>query len=40
MKIEGLDDYLVEFLSKTNKVIEKIEKISSLKKLVLLYFYL
>jgi len=26
-----LDDYLIEFLSKTNKVIEKIEKISSLK---------
>jgi len=31
--ILGLDDYLVEFLSKTNKVIEKIEKISSLKRL-------
>ena len=31
--ILGLDDYLIEFSSKTNKVIEKIEKISSLKKL-------
>ena len=29
----GLDDYEVEFLSKTNKVIEKVEKISNLKKL-------
>ncbi len=29
----GLDDYEVEFLSKTNKVIEKIEKISNLQKL-------
>ncbi len=29
----GLDDYEIEFLSKTNKVIEKIEKISNLKKL-------
>jgi len=29
----GLDDYEVEFLSKTNKVIEKLEKISSLQKL-------
>ena len=29
----GLDDYEIEFLSKTNKVIEKVEKISSLKKL-------
>ena len=29
----GLDDYEVEFLSKTNKVIEKIEKVSSLQKL-------
>jgi len=29
----GLDDYQIEFLSKTNKVIEKIEKISNLKKL-------
>ena len=32
-EIQGLDDYLIEFSSKTNKVIEKIEKISSLKKL-------
>ena len=32
-EILDLDDYLVEFSSKTNKVIEKIEKISSLKKL-------
>ena len=32
----GFDDYLVEFLSKTNKVIEKIEKISSFKKLEIL----
>ena len=32
-EILGLDDYLIEFSSKTNKVIEKIEKISSLKKL-------
>ena len=31
----GLDDYEIEFLSKTNKVIEKIEKISNLKKLVI-----
>ena len=31
----GLDDYEVEFLSKTNKVIEKIEKISNLKKLLI-----
>ena len=29
----GLDDYEIEFLSKTNKVIEKVEKISNLKKL-------
>jgi len=29
----GLDDYEIEFLSKTNKVIEKIDKISNLKKL-------
>ena len=29
----GLDDYEIEFLSKTNKTIEKIEKISNLKKL-------
>ncbi len=29
----GLDDYEIELLSKTNKVIEKIEKISNLKKL-------
>ena len=29
----GLDDYEVEFLSKTNKVIEKLEKISNLQKL-------
>jgi len=29
----GLDDYEIEFLSKTNKVIDKIEKISNLKKL-------
>ncbi len=32
----GLDDYQIEFLSKTNKVIEKIEKIYSLKKLQIL----
>ena len=32
----GLDDYEIEFLSKTNKVIEKIEKISNLKKLEIL----
>ncbi|MDC0200456.1 Rne/Rng family ribonuclease [Candidatus Pelagibacter sp.] len=32
----GLDDYEVEFLSKTNKIIDKIEKISSLKKLEIL----
>jgi len=32
-EILGLDDYLIEFSSKTNRVIEKIEKISSLKKL-------
>jgi len=32
-EILGLDDYLIEISSKTNKVIEKIEKISSLKKL-------
>ena len=32
-EILGIDDYLIEFSSKTNKVIEKIEKISSLKKL-------
>ena len=35
-EILGLDDYLIEFSSKTNKVIEKIEKISSLKKLEIL----
>ncbi len=29
----GLDDYEVEFLSKTNKMIEKIEKVSNLQKL-------
>ncbi len=29
----GLDDYQIEFLSKTNKTIEKVENISSLKKL-------
>ena len=29
----SLDDYEIEFLSKTNKLIEKIQKISSLKKL-------
>ena len=29
----GLDDYEIEILSKTNKVIEKIQKISNLKKL-------
>ena len=29
----GLDDYEVEFLSKTNKEIVKIEKISNLQKL-------
>ena len=34
--ILGLDDYEIEFLSKTNKVIDKIEKISSLKKLEIL----
>ena len=32
----GLDDYFIEFSSKTNKVIEKIEKISNLKKLEIL----
>ena len=32
----GLDDYELEFLSKTNKVIEKLEKISSLQKLIIL----
>jgi len=32
----GLDDYEVEFLSKTNKIIDKIEKVSSLKKLQIL----
>ena len=32
----GLDDYEVEFLSKTNKIIDKIEKVSSLKKLEIL----
>ena len=32
-EILGLDDYLIEFSSKTNKVIEKIEKISTLKKM-------
>ena len=32
----GLDDYEIEYLSKTNKVIEKIEKISNLKKLEIL----
>ncbi len=32
----GLDDYEIEFLSKTNKVIEKIEQISNLKKLEIL----
>ena len=32
----GLDDYFIEFLSKTNKVIEKIEKVSNLKKLEIL----
>ena len=32
----GLDDYEIEFLSKTNKVIEKVEKIYSLKKLEIL----
>ena len=32
----GLDDYEIEFLSKTNKIIDKIEKISSLKKLEIL----
>ena len=32
----GLDDYEIEFLSKTNKVIDKIEKISNLKKLEIL----
>ena len=31
----GLDDYEVEFLSKTNKVIEKIEKVSNLQKLTI-----
>ncbi len=35
-KTLGLDDYEIEFLSKTNKVIEKIEKISNLKKLEVL----
>ena len=32
----GLDDYEIECLSKTNKVIQKIKKISSLKKLEIL----
>ena len=32
----SLDDYEIEFLSKTNKLIEKIQKISSLKKLEVL----
>jgi len=32
----GLDDYEIEFLSKTNKVLEKLEKISNLKKLEVL----
>ncbi len=32
----GLDDYEIEFLSKTNKVLEKIENISNLKKLEIL----
>ena len=32
----GLDDYNIELLSKTNKVLDKIEKISSLKKLEIL----
>ena len=32
----GLDDYEIEYLSKTNKVIKKIEKISNLKKLEIL----
>ena len=32
----GLDDYEIEFLSKTNKIIDKIEKISNLKKLQIL----
>jgi len=32
----GLDDYEIEYLSKTNKTIEKIEKISNLKKLEIL----
>ena len=32
----SLDDYEIEFLSKTNKVIDKIEKISTLKKLEIL----
>ncbi len=32
----GLDDYEIEFLSKTNKVIEKAEKIYNLKKLEIL----
>ena len=32
----GLDDYEIEYLSKTNKVIEKIEKVSNLKKLEIL----
>jgi len=31
----GLDDYEVEFLSKTNKIIEKLKKISSLQKLTI-----
>ena len=31
-----MDDYEIEFLSKTNKVIKKVEKISSLKKLEVL----
>ena len=32
----GLDDYEIEFLSKTNKIIDKIERISNLKKLQVL----
>ena len=31
-----IDDYEIEFLSKTNKVIKKVEKVSSLKKLEIL----
>ena len=30
--IMGFSDYILEFLSKTNKIIEKIEKVSVLKK--------